>query len=163
MDIALVGTSTNEPFSWSWDFGDSNTSTAQNPGHSYPYPGVPGQMNYAIALTVCNGGGCDTSSQTLTLPNCNFDTTQPRTVSFSPRFGIAYDELVENYAVQSKDPFCNPATVVGNVNWLMSVPNVPGFEGQHFFSTETNSATFCAGYVLNGPGPFFFDMGGTCP
>ena len=43
--------------SWLWDFGDGNTSTEQNPVHTYA-----GNGTYTITLTV-NGGSCS-SSQT---------------------------------------------------------------------------------------------------
>jgi PKD repeat protein len=36
--------------SWSWDFGDGNNSTSQNPGHVYDTPGT-----YSVTLTI-NGG-----------------------------------------------------------------------------------------------------------
>jgi PKD repeat protein len=45
--------------SWSWDFGDSGTSTQQNPGHTYTTPGV-----YTVSLTVGNGSGYDTITKT---------------------------------------------------------------------------------------------------
>jgi gliding motility-associated-like protein len=35
---------------WLWNFGDGNTSTAQNPSHTYAAPG-----NYYVTLTVSNG------------------------------------------------------------------------------------------------------------
>jgi len=47
--------------SWSWDFGDGNTSTQQNPTHTYTAPG-----SYTVALTVTNAGGC---SKTTTKSN----------------------------------------------------------------------------------------------
>lgn len=45
--------------SWLWDFGDGNTSTSQNPTHSYDEAG-----EYTVALTVTDAGGLsDTTSQ----------------------------------------------------------------------------------------------------
>lgn len=41
--------------SWAWDFGDGNTSAAQNPTHTYSGPG-----SYNVCLTTSNG--CDTDS-----------------------------------------------------------------------------------------------------
>ncbi|MEM7037104.1 MAG: PKD domain-containing protein [Bacteroidota bacterium] len=40
--------------SWSWDFGDGNTSTAQNPSHNYSQPGV-----YIVCLTITAGNCMD--------------------------------------------------------------------------------------------------------
>ncbi|AFD00439.1 PKD repeat-containing protein [Methanocella conradii HZ254] len=41
--------------SWLWSFGDGNTSTEQNPAHTYYVAG-----NYTVSLTVANAGGADT-------------------------------------------------------------------------------------------------------
>ncbi|MEM7036398.1 MAG: PKD domain-containing protein, partial [Bacteroidota bacterium] len=38
---------------WAWDFGDGNTSNAQNPSHTYTAPGV-----YTVSLTVTGANGC---------------------------------------------------------------------------------------------------------
>ncbi|HKK69337.1 MAG TPA: C25 family cysteine peptidase [Bacteroidales bacterium] len=45
--------------SWSWDFGDGNTSTEQNPQHTYA-----GNGNYTVSLTVSNTAGSDTYTET---------------------------------------------------------------------------------------------------
>lgn len=61
--VAFSDASTFFPTSWAWDFGDGNTSTEQNPIHTYAAPGT-----YDIQLEVCNENGCDTfsASQALT-------------------------------------------------------------------------------------------------
>jgi gliding motility-associated-like protein len=46
---------------WSWDFGDGNTSTQQNPMHCYSTPGV-----YTVILTVTSASGC---TNTITMTN----------------------------------------------------------------------------------------------
>jgi len=43
--------------SWSWDFGDGNTSTEQNPVHTYATEDL-----YSVALTVIDDGGAASSS-----------------------------------------------------------------------------------------------------
>lgn len=47
----------NFPESWSWDFGDGNTSTEQNPIHTYNEPG-----SYTVSLTATNTGGSATAT-----------------------------------------------------------------------------------------------------
>jgi PKD repeat protein len=54
--------STNSPTTWLWNFGDlasgiNNTSTLQNPTHTYPNA-TPGA--YTVTLISCNSFGCDT-------------------------------------------------------------------------------------------------------
>ncbi|WP_419190291.1 PKD domain-containing protein [Saltatorellus ferox] len=59
LNVSFTDQSTNNPNSWSWDFGDGSTSTAQEPGHIYTSVG-----SYTVSLTVSNSDGSDT--QTLT-------------------------------------------------------------------------------------------------
>jgi PKD repeat protein len=57
--ILFIDSSTDDDGSivtWAWDFGDGNTSVAQNPSHSFQNPGT-----YTVSLTVTdNGGASDT-------------------------------------------------------------------------------------------------------
>lgn len=46
--------------SWSWDFGDGNTSTSQSPSHCYNTPG-----NYTVILNITTADGCTSS---ITMP-----------------------------------------------------------------------------------------------
>lgn len=59
LTVQLTDQSTGDPTSWEWDFGDDNTSTEQNPEHTYTEAGV-----YTITLTVSNGAGSDTEVKT---------------------------------------------------------------------------------------------------
>lgn len=45
--------------SWSWDFGDTGTSSAQNPSHVYNSPGL-----YTVTLTATNSYGSDVETKT---------------------------------------------------------------------------------------------------
>lgn len=59
---------------WQWDFGDGNTSTLQNPSHTYTANG-----NYIVCLTIvtasfCTDVYCDTVPiNCITPPGCNAD------------------------------------------------------------------------------------------
>ena len=50
-----VFNSTTQILAWHWDFGDGNTSTDQNPTHTYTEPGL-----YTVTLTVTNAYGSTT-------------------------------------------------------------------------------------------------------
>ena len=52
--IYFYDLSTNGPNSWLWDFGDGNTSTNQNPIHTYQNSGT-----YTVKLTTTNNFGTD--------------------------------------------------------------------------------------------------------
>jgi len=56
--VSFTDTSTNSPTSWSWSFGDSNTSTVQNPSHTYA------AGTYTVSLTATNAGGSDGKTKT---------------------------------------------------------------------------------------------------
>lgn len=58
-NIHFTDLSTHSPNEWLWDFGDGNTSTLQNPVHSYDSPG-----DYTVSLTATNIIGSDTESKT---------------------------------------------------------------------------------------------------
>jgi PKD repeat protein len=47
--ISFYDQSLYQPVSWSWNFGDGNTSTLQNPVHTYSVTG-----NYLVCLTIIN-------------------------------------------------------------------------------------------------------------
>lgn len=84
LDSVCIGTQNNftdlstisNPFTitgYTWNFGDGNTSTQQNPQHTYATPG-----NYTVTLSATGTGNCTaTSTNTLTvydLPQTSFTT-----------------------------------------------------------------------------------------
>ncbi|MBD3179327.1 MAG: PKD domain-containing protein, partial [Candidatus Latescibacteria bacterium] len=58
LTVNFTDQSSNNPTSWSWDFGDGATSTAQNPGHQYSSAGT-----YTVELTASNSYGSDTETK----------------------------------------------------------------------------------------------------
>ncbi|MEN8224499.1 MAG: PKD domain-containing protein, partial [Bacteroidota bacterium] len=83
--LDTTNTNTGTITSWFWDFGDGNTSTLQNPTHSYSAAG-----NYSVSLYVYNENSCrDTITQQVTvtaLPAIDF--------SMSPNDTNCTNELV---------------------------------------------------------------------
>lgn len=59
LTVVFTDASTNNPTSWSWDFGDGGTSTAQNPSHTYTVAG-----SYTVTLTATNAYGSDSEVKT---------------------------------------------------------------------------------------------------
>lgn len=71
-DSSIPDTTLN---SWSWDFGDGTSSTAQNPSHVYANTGF-----YTVSLTVTNILGCgDTETKTNVI-----EILEQPTVAFAP-------------------------------------------------------------------------------
>lgn len=57
--------------SWSWTFGDGNSSSAQNPSHTYAASGT-----YSVGLTVTDDGGLtDSTTQSVTVSSGGGTTT----------------------------------------------------------------------------------------
>ena len=86
--VSFTDSSTNSPTSWSWNFGDGGTSTAQNPSHTYNTVGL-----YTVALTATNAYGNNTNTKSNYIdvgnpPVANFSGTPtigavPLAVSFT--------------------------------------------------------------------------------
>jgi len=51
-DYSFIDQSTGTPTAWNWDFGDGNSSTQQNPNHTFA------GGTYTVTLTVTNSAGC---------------------------------------------------------------------------------------------------------
>ncbi|MEO0338819.1 MAG: PKD domain-containing protein, partial [Bacteroidota bacterium] len=62
--IQFTDVSTNTPTAWLWDFGDGNTSTMQNPSHTFPAEGT-----YTVCLTSTNSFGSDSSCASVLIQN----------------------------------------------------------------------------------------------
>ncbi|MCC7172167.1 MAG: S8 family serine peptidase, partial [Planctomycetes bacterium] len=90
LSVNFTDASTGSITSWAWDFGDTGTSTAQNPNHVYSTPGT-----YSVTLSVTGPGGSDALTRTSyitvnapTAPTANFSGTPtsgnaPLTVNFT--------------------------------------------------------------------------------
>jgi PKD repeat protein len=89
LTVNFTDNSTNTPTSWSWDFGDGNTSTVQNPSNIYTSAGT-----FTVTLTVSNDSGSDYTTSVITVtsagsvPIANFTPdvttgTVPLTVNFT--------------------------------------------------------------------------------
>jgi hypothetical protein len=58
LTVIFTDLSSHYPTSWSWDFGDGATSTAQNPTHTYSEPGT-----YDVSLTASNEADSNTHTR----------------------------------------------------------------------------------------------------
>ena len=71
---------------YTWNFGDSTSSTLQNPNHIYNSSGC-GTINYQVSLTIIDANGCsNTTIKTITIkqaPNATFKDASPG-VTYNP-------------------------------------------------------------------------------
>ena len=65
LDVQFTDTSTDNPTSWYWQFGDGATSTLRNPAHTYTNVG-----DFSVTLTASNAGGSDSTQKTIHVPQC---------------------------------------------------------------------------------------------
>jgi PKD repeat protein len=61
--IQFADTSTGNPTTWLWDFGDGGGSSTENPSHTYAAAG-----NYSVKLTVSNSTGSSQTVSVVTVP-----------------------------------------------------------------------------------------------
>ncbi|MBV6439983.1 MAG: hypothetical protein EPGJADBJ_01641 [Saprospiraceae bacterium] len=59
LTVSFSDMSTNSPTAWSWNFGNGQTSTQQNPGATFTQPGI-----YTVTLSASNAGGTDVEEKT---------------------------------------------------------------------------------------------------
>ena len=57
--VQFFDTTSNNPNSWSWDFGDGGSSTVENPSHTYAV--ISHATSYVVRLIVSNAYGTSTS------------------------------------------------------------------------------------------------------
>jgi PKD repeat protein len=108
--------STNNPTSWSWQFGDGTTSSEQNPRHTYPQVGA-----YDVSLTVSNNYGSDTAYKTGSAVETVAPTVQP-TVVVTQAPTITVKTTATTVAPATTQASMSPiVTVVGSVMGLLAI------------------------------------------
>jgi len=95
LTIQFNDTSTNNPTSWAWDFGDNETSTEQNPVHTYAKAG-----NYTVTLTAANDYGSDTETR-----NENFEISVISSITISPVSTRLYLNGTQQFSAIAIDQF----------------------------------------------------------
>lgn len=109
LDVAFEDTSTGTPTSWSWNFGDNSSSTAQNPSHTFRTPGT-----YTVSLTARNEGGSTTATRTVTVR----DVTAPDgAYTVSPASAVARSTAVTLQQQSLSDDFTPASGITRQVRW----------------------------------------------
>lgn len=96
LTVQFNDTSTGAPTAWDWNFGDTGTSSLQNPKHTYATIGT-----YTVSLKVSNKGGSDTKTKAGYII-----TASPVTAAFS--FAPSQGDIP--FTVQFTDHSTGPVT-----------------------------------------------------
>lgn len=144
--VNFIDLSTNNPASWQWDFGDSSTSTAQNPLHVYTSQG-----SYTVSLTVSNAHGSDSVSRpnyitVQACPNLPVRVLGHSTLYYST-LQAAYDAAESGSVIQSQ-----AVRFTGNlnVNRNITVTLEGGYNCN--YSTNSGSMTLIKGMITTSVG-----------
>ena len=111
--------------SWSWNFGDGGTSTAQNPSHTYTAEGV-----YTVALTVTNACGSDTRTET------NYITVTEPSTDYA---GLPYSTGFETGAFDQYW-YTQTSASVGRI--LITTANTPHSGAYHMTMDVSSNGTY---------------------
>ena len=90
--VQFADNSTNNPISWSWDFGDGSNDNIQNPMHTYSETGL-----FTVRLIAINSYGSDTLTKTDYIEvKDTFDCTlQPAIITWGS-VGVIYESDHDN-------------------------------------------------------------------
>ena len=80
--VVFSDQSSNDPIDWQWDFGDGDTSTEQNPSHTYSDEGT-----YTVTLTASNVFGSNAKTET---DYIDVSSENPSGTVTDPRDGQTY-------------------------------------------------------------------------
>jgi len=95
LTIQFNDTSNYNPTSWAWDFGDNETSTEQNPVHTYAKAG-----NYTVTLTAANDYGSDAETKTE-----RFETLVATSITVSPASAQLYLNESQQFSATAINQF----------------------------------------------------------
>jgi PKD repeat protein len=148
--VTFTDQSDNYPTSWSWNFGDLNSSSAQNPTHTYAANG-----NYYVCLTAANVGGshtyCDTVRvTTIGVPNQK-PKAQPDSVSVNQPNSVNISVLANDHDPDQNaltvtiiaNPTNGTATVNNNQVIYQPNPNYVGWDSFYYRICDNGSPTLC--------------------
>lgn len=152
-NVQFADSSFANPVNWQWDFGNTNTSSLQNPLHYYS-----SSNTYIVKLISTNSFGCkDTSSQIIILPfftpisvNSTISKCEHDTVQLTATGGVKYSwqpsQTLSNSTIYNPLAFPNTPTI-----YTLTISSLKGLDtcvsilttsvGIYPFSYNTSSIT----------------------
>ena len=134
--VSFTDHSTSGPTSWFWDFGDGNTSTLQNPNHTYTSNG-----SYDVKLVVSNANGSDSLINaafiTVNLPaapsaglNTAVCSGNTQTLNASGNGALVwYDAQSGGTQLDTGSVFTTPSLNASTTYWVESQLSSPSIHG----------------------------------
>lgn len=131
LDITLSDRSTdveNTIVGWAWDFGDGNTSTLQNPTHSYA---AAGTYNISLVATDQDGKSSDAAVSSISV----VENTRPV---------ASFNETIDHLVVQFQDTSTDIENSIGQWLWDFDDGQMPTATNamQHPEYTYASSGTY---------------------
>ena len=152
LTVKFTDKSTNSPTGWKWNFGDSQTSTVQNPEHTFSGAGV-----YNVTLVATNGDGSSgvksmdiTVNRAPTPPVANFtanktEGTTPLTVKFTDTSTNSPTGWKWNFGDGNTSNDANPSHTYATAGKFIANLTVSNADG-----TDTASKTITASEAVLG-------------
>lgn len=139
LTVVFTDTTTGNPTSWSWDFGDGSTSTEQNPSHEFATGGV-----YTVTLTATGPGGTDSQQEMITVyspVHAGFSVTPesgyaPLTVQLTNLSTGDYTSLLWDFGDGTTSVEVNPSHTYYDLNVYTISLTVSGPGGTDVFQLD---------------------------
>jgi len=122
LTVNFSDTSSGQPTSWVWTFGDGGTSTAQNPSHVYTTAGT-----YSVTLTATNTIGSNSVTKT------NYITVTPPPPDFSISVSPAKQTVHKG----------------GSTSYVITITPSNGFTGQVTLSVSGQPSGASTSFSVN--------------
>ena len=135
LTVSFTDHSTPIPSSWLWDFGDGQTSPAQNPSHTYTTTGT-----FSVTLTVKGAGSSCPGSTTIT----SFVTIQAPTVTIGGTLAAC---TKGTGSLSTISPIANVNAPDGVSGYAWSAPS--SNEGSSSSATPTFTYNTAGAYTIN--------------
>ncbi|MCK5644683.1 MAG: PKD domain-containing protein, partial [Gammaproteobacteria bacterium] len=129
--IQFTDITTNDPTSWTWDFGDSGSSILQNPSHTYTAVGT-----YTVVLVATNSAGSYTITKT------DFISVNPLVIKPVADFTASETNITEGDPIQFTDLSTNEPTT-----WLWDFGDNGSSTEQKPLYTYTIAGTYSVSLI----------------
>ena len=114
LPVTFTDKSTGSITAWQWDFGDTATSTAQSPTHTYDSGGT-----YTVSLTVTGPGGMNTPSTNTTSKTITVNAPPVVGITAPPDGTTSAPDLPVTFTGSATDP--EDGNLAAGIKWSSSI------------------------------------------